>query len=318
MASSEEQLKALQRLADYKDRVQRLKRLWIDPNAKEPAVRYAGAGSRRRTPSPIVTGSARSDAAASVGTQGRDRSPSKSPSSRSVAAVPARERSVGRARVPTSKAKAKAGTSSSRHAVQQGPLTAAQIRELMTRELSPEDYELLLLLDEGVVKKSKLLSDDAASALPRASGTSWVDEACSICLCALEEDEDIRMLPSCGHCFHAPCAHRWLTVEKAVCPLCGREESKQDKIVDTFKQFDSDGDGLVQLSDMKAVLRNLDAEFWDDERIARLFQAADLDQDGKLRAADFVSWLCCDGSSVPAPLELNRGVTRNRVQEMVG
>lgn len=101
----------------------------------------------------------------------------------------------------------------------------------MTRELSPEDYELLLLLDEGVVKKTKTLSLETASALPSATGIAWINEACSICLCALEEEDDVRMLPTCGHFFHAPCAQRWLTSEKAVCPVCGQEESKQEKTI---------------------------------------------------------------------------------------
>merc|ERR1711933_223622 len=83
-------------------------------------------------------------------------------------------------------------------AAQGGPLTAAQIRELMSRDITPEDYELLLLLDEGVVKKAKTMSPDTAALLPRATGVTWVDQECSICLCALEADEDIRMLPACG------------------------------------------------------------------------------------------------------------------------
>lgn len=103
-----------------------------------------------------------------------------------------------------------------------GPLTAFQIEQLMTRELTPEDYELLLLLDEGV-KKARTLSTSAASGLPRAEGTAWHNEECTICLCALEQGEDVVALPGCGHLFHGPCAERWLSTSKATCPLCGNE-----------------------------------------------------------------------------------------------
>lgn len=93
----------------------------------------------------------------------------------------------------------------------------------MTRELTPEDYELLLLLDEGV-KKAPTLSSGAAAALPRASGSIWVGEECRICLCALEEGEDVRALP-CQHWYHGPCVERWLTGSRSACPVCGAEVS---------------------------------------------------------------------------------------------
>lgn len=381
--STNEQLRAIQRLATYNERVKRLKRLWIDLEDKEPPVRYAGA-RRSLSPAPTLTltkadrapnlstgrrrdSSPREQSPAPENSAGRapsvprgtraDESPSfsaprrqgSSPRDRS----PAREESSARAKpAPRGRPPAAQETSSRRQpsrgsskqlakakpkavapqrprpAQQQprgghdGPLTAAQIQELMSRDLSPEDYELLLLLDEGVVKKSKVLTENCASALPRAIGTDWIDEACPICLCALEEDEDVRMLPTCGHQFHAPCAHHWLTVEKATCPLCGREESKQEKLVGAFRKFDSNGDGMVELRDMREILKRLDDGFWDDARIDRLFRAADVDKDGKLCARDFVNWLCC-GQSVasdappPSPPDLSRDVTRDRVRQMV-
>jgi len=103
------------------------------------------------------------------------------------------------------------------------PLTTSQIEDLMTREISPEDYELLLLLDEGI-KKNRTLSAGAAAALPQApAGGSWLGDECRICLCAFECGEDVRLLPSCGHTFHAPCVEQWLSSSRAACPLCGTE-----------------------------------------------------------------------------------------------
>lgn len=175
-------------------------------------------------------------------------------------------------------------------AVPKGPLTAAQIRELMSRDITPEDYELLLLLDEGV-KKAKTFSPDVASALPRAAGAAWVNEECSICLCALEEDEDVRMLPECGHCFHAPCAQRWLTSSKANCPLCGREQTKQERVLEAFRQVDQNGDGTIEAADMRRVLAALDPDTWTLEKVNRLFDAMDADRDGRINLQEFVNWV---------------------------
>lgn len=183
----------------------------------------------------------------------------------------------------------------------------------MTRDITPEDYELLLLLDEGVVKKAKTLSPDTAALLPRATGVAWVDQECSICLCALEADEDIRMLPACGHFFHAPCAQRWLTSEKATCPLCGQEESFQEKIINVFRRFDQNGDGLIQHDEMRCILSALDPEFFHAERVDRLFEAADVNKDGNMNTQEFINWLFAvdEGGS------LTRTVTRQRLYEEV-
>lgn len=105
-----------------------------------------------------------------------------------------------------------------------GQLTTAQIHELMQREITPEDYEVLLLLDE---RKVPTLTPEAAAVLPHAAGRSWVGEECMICLCKLEEDEEAKTLP-CGHNYHSTCIVRWLTCEKATCPICTAEVSPGD------------------------------------------------------------------------------------------
>jgi len=222
------QRKAIERLADYPRRVERLRRLWVDIHSEER--RAYGRSSHGRSQESSTSGAFR------------------------------------------------------------GPLTAAQIQDLMSRDITPEDYELLLLLDEGV-KKAKTFSPDVAAALPRATGSSWVDEECTICLCALEADEDVRMLPSCGHCFHAPCAQRWLTSSKAACPLCGQEQARQEKVLHAFRQFDKNRDGLFELVEMRRVLAALDPATWSIERVDQLFNAIDTNRDGKINIEDFVNWV---------------------------
>lgn len=43
-------------------------------------------------------------------------------------------------------------------------------------------------------------------------------QACSICLCDVEDAESIKEL-SCGHFYHAPCLDSWLKVKDS-CPAC--------------------------------------------------------------------------------------------------
>merc|ERR1712080_32505 len=94
------------------------------------------------------------------------------------------------------------------------------------------------------------------------------------------------------------------------------EESKQEKVFRMFRQLDEDGDGKLELGDLKRVLKVLDADFWDPERVERLFEQADNNKDGRIDAGDFISWLFADGLPPELmPPELDRGVTRLRFFE---
>lgn len=44
------------------------------------------------------------------------------------------------------------------------------------------------------------------------------DEKCTICLCELEDEEDVRRLP-CMHLFHQTCVDQWLVTNRK-CPIC--------------------------------------------------------------------------------------------------
>ncbi|XP_051131864.1 E3 ubiquitin-protein ligase EL5-like [Andrographis paniculata] len=45
------------------------------------------------------------------------------------------------------------------------------------------------------------------------------DTECAICLSVFEEGEELKQLPKCRHCFHAPCIDMWL-YSRMDCPLC--------------------------------------------------------------------------------------------------
>jgi hypothetical protein len=47
-------------------------------------------------------------------------------------------------------------------------------------------------------------------------------DQCTICLESIEGIEIIRAL-KCSHCFHQGCIDRWLTSQRAECPLCKHE-----------------------------------------------------------------------------------------------
>lgn len=64
----------------------------------------------------------------------------------------------------------------------------------------------------------------AVSALPTLIysgrvGLSGFGSECTICLSEFVAGERVRVLPKCGHGFHADCVDRWLT-DHSSCPMC--------------------------------------------------------------------------------------------------
>ncbi len=97
-------------------------------------------------------------------------------------------------------------------------LTPAQLAALMTRDLSANDYELLLALDNTVAAKTIKKVDDVLSAV--APGSVAADDCCMICLdemaaCPLAE---LASLP-CKHTFHRKCIADHLGKFSRRCPI---------------------------------------------------------------------------------------------------
>lgn len=98
----------------------------------------------------------------------------------------------------------------------------AQVVDLQHRELTPEDYELLLLLDNTVSAKtvdSQKLKSLHEVSVPVAGLTG---ETCSICMENYESEQRAKMLP-CKHYFHSTCIDFWLANSSYKCPLDGLE-----------------------------------------------------------------------------------------------
>lgn len=101
-----------------------------------------------------------------------------------------------------------------------GALSRMEVQRLQQRDLTPEDYELLLRLDESVETKERRLSVSDCDALPvPASSVSWAGESCGVCLSDFEVNDEVRALPCCSHVFHSSCIRQWLTGTRATCPL---------------------------------------------------------------------------------------------------
>ena len=122
-------------------------------------------------------------------------------------------------------------------------LTERQLHELMSREITPEDYELLLGMDSAVEPPpSQLLSRGEVEAFPMRTvvlppimiathGSDAACEAaegpeCGVCLEPFVDGERVRQLPRCcvraaGESgFHPRCIERWMCESKSSCPLC--------------------------------------------------------------------------------------------------
>ncbi|XP_066318652.1 E3 ubiquitin-protein ligase EL5-like [Miscanthus floridulus] len=52
---------------------------------------------------------------------------------------------------------------------------------------------------------------------------------CAVCLAELQDGEEARFLPRCGHGFHAECVDMWLA-SHTTCPLCRLTVSKPDEV----------------------------------------------------------------------------------------
>lgn len=88
---------------------------------------------------------------------------------------------------------------------------------LQHRELTPEDYDLLLRLDERVAPKT--ISKDILSSLKTDTVTSdHVGDICAVCMDPYEMGQSRKFLP-CQHVFHAKCIDMWLENSSQNCPI---------------------------------------------------------------------------------------------------
>jgi len=101
-------------------------------------------------------------------------------------------------------------------------LTPSEVNSLLFREITPEDYDLLLRLDESTAKP--VAAAGSAKDLPAAAPADFLGSSCAVCLCSFEERDEVAELP-CRHYFHRDCVTRWFAERRSTCPLCCSEAS---------------------------------------------------------------------------------------------
>jgi hypothetical protein len=103
------------------------------------------------------------------------------------------------------------------------------VQALQQRELGPEDYELLLQLDETVPKRN-VLSQVEVNALEESILEE--DGQCMICMCETETGSSALVL-ACSHSFHTDCLKQWLCEGRDTCPVCNAKAMQQEPLKDS-------------------------------------------------------------------------------------
>lgn len=84
----------------------------------------------------------------------------------------------------------------------------------MHRDITNEDYDMLLVLDEAVPKKTATEEQLEKMVTVEADEDSF----CAVCMCSF--DNDAKGLPCCRAPFHEACIRKWLLECKGTCPHC--------------------------------------------------------------------------------------------------
>ena len=95
----------------------------------------------------------------------------------------------------------------------------------MTRDITEEDYDLLLQLDNNGAQIGSELTEDTVKSFPleRVRVNSRLlapGVQCRVCLSAYSVGHFVRRLP-CDHKFHKECIDNWLLHQHARCPVDG-------------------------------------------------------------------------------------------------
>mmetsp|Transcript_22183 Transcript_22183/g.50701 ORF Transcript_22183/g.50701 Transcript_22183/m.50701 type:complete len:215 (+) Transcript_22183:177-821(+) len=99
-------------------------------------------------------------------------------------------------------------------------LLASQVSDLLFRDITPEDYDLLLQLDESLNRPTA--SQAMIEKLPVARNKDVHGQRCAVCMMDFGSSDAITQL-QCKHAFHKECIGRWLVERCRVCPLCQEE-----------------------------------------------------------------------------------------------
>jgi len=69
------------------------------------------------------------------------------------------------------------------------------------------------------------------------------------------------------------------------------EETISDKVMATYKRFDSNGDGVIDRDELKMLLQVLDSGSFSDEETEKFLDSVDDNGDGKIQFEEFLRWV---------------------------
>ncbi|XP_001636306.2 uncharacterized protein LOC5516273 [Nematostella vectensis] len=101
-----------------------------------------------------------------------------------------------------------------------GDALISQLMTLQDREITPNDFDLLLQLDNFV--EVKTVPKHIIDGLQCVTVNEGIDDVCLICMEEYAVGDSMKYLP-CRHNFHSACIRTWLTYTSCKCPLDGLE-----------------------------------------------------------------------------------------------
>lgn len=105
-------------------------------------------------------------------------------------------------------------------------IPGAIVQQLLSREISDSDYDLLLQLDQPTLGATMTMT--ALNNIKHLTQIATA-ETCLICNHRILTMQVYRQLP-CGHYFHRDCVDSWLLHQKATCPLDGMSAMSESSI----------------------------------------------------------------------------------------
>lgn len=96
-----------------------------------------------------------------------------------------------------------------------------EVMDILHRDLTPEDFDMLNKLDERLPKRN-IAQRSFVESLPQVAASAAGGAECGVCLQAIDPTVSARIvqLPCCRHAFHLHCISKWLTQCKNTCPFC--------------------------------------------------------------------------------------------------
>jgi hypothetical protein len=102
------------------------------------------------------------------------------------------------------------------------------IQNLQHRELTEQDYQMLLTLDSGPQQQGtiplQIINSFPVIKLSTAQDCLRVrldaERVCTVCVEKITYGDLVRQIP-CGHGFHQACIDKWLLHQRSTCPSCG-------------------------------------------------------------------------------------------------